>query len=508
MNKTVINSTEGGAHIKGTIRMPLKETIKKYCQKPINKSKLTPLLELADDGNELVSRVIPLLKNDIDVLDSIIKNSRKGMAVNAGISNIMKKTKKKLIAKKHEVLFDKLSKQSSIEAQGNFVVANHLFYDKLLKKMSAKNELRALIKLSQKNFIFSEAAHIASAQNPLVNVAIYGASRQIQGRRLKVDETLATFFKDKKIADIRMERNNLILGTAKKASESLIKSYKKTWKLLKKYDKTKDDKLLRPIKPEKINLKDAEDYFTAGNWAHPLLDAEKYISLFYAIALNKDENKIRQKLELAYGIRDKATTMQNEAIQKAKQQEIESAKYEGKLIEYNSLIEESKEAGKKKDFDRALKSLRQAIKLIPKETEARWGLATCLHHLNKFKEAIKEYQKLVTDFPDNHKFRFELGQVLLLSGNTETGLKEVGKVMEQTDEFDSFLFRIGEIYSHMKMYNEAITAYESYLEKFPYDYKAWSAKGDCLIHLKKNKQAEVAYKKASDINPNYQSIMP
>ncbi len=322
MQKTVINSTEGGAHIKGTIRMSLKQAIKKYCQESIDKSKLQPLLKLADDGNELISKVIPLLQNDIDTLDSIIKNSRKGMAVNTGIANIMRLSKKGKfrITKKQEKLFVQLVKEASTEAGGNFVIANHIFYEKLLKTISAKGELRTLIKMSFKNFIFSEAAHIASAHNPLVNVAIYGASRQIQGRRLKVDETLQTFLKDEKIALIRMERNNLILSTAKKASESLIKSYRETLELLKKYDETKDDKLLRPTEPEEINLDDAEDYFAAGNWAHPLLDAKKLMKKHNISMKSPDPppDPAKRKIVNVYG---DAILRRHLAIKQAKQYE-------------------------------------------------------------------------------------------------------------------------------------------------------------------------------------------
>ncbi len=173
------------------------------------------------------------------------------------------------------------------------------------------------------------------------------------------------------------------------------------------------------------------------------------------------------------------------------------------MIRYNDLIEQSKESGKKEDFDKALDALERASELLPDETEARWGLATCLHHLGRFKEAIEKYEKLVADFPDNHKFQFELGQVLLLSGETQAGLKEIGKAMEKTHEFDSFLIRIGEIYFHMQMWDEAIVAYENYLEKFPYDFKAWISLGNCLSATNKGIEAMKAYTKALTINPEY-----
>jgi len=106
MDKIIINCTEGGARIKGTIQMPLCDYIKEYCQDPIDKSKLKPLLELADNGNELVEKVIPLLEDDIDNLDTIIKSSRIGLAASFGLRTLMPRNKYiKLMNKKAEKIF-------------------------------------------------------------------------------------------------------------------------------------------------------------------------------------------------------------------------------------------------------------------------------------------------------------------------------------------------------------------------------------------------------------------
>ena len=492
MNRIIVNATEGGAKIKGTIQIPLCDFIKKYCQEPIDKSKLQPLLELADNGNELIEKVIPLLQDDIDNLDVIIKNSRAGIAASSGIKKLMnRKSYEKLMKKKTENVFEICLAEARKECENDFIAINHCFYEKLLKQIN-KPELRHIIKLSQYNFKHSEAAHLASIKNPLVNVAIYGASRAIQGRALKVNETLVNFLKDKKTAFTRMERNSLILNTAKKAAESLKKSYTETLELLKKYDETKDDKLLRPVNPEEINLDDAEDYFAVGNWAHPLLDSIRILK-----DLNHNEYKKAKK------IYEKAISIREEAIKKAKQNENENLDHERKLIQYNELIEQAKDTGKKdKDFEKALSMLQQAIELLPDKIEGRWGLATALHHSGKIEEAIIEYKKLVDGFPDNARFKFEYGQALLINNQIQDGLHEIGKSMEMTNEFDPFLIRVGEIYEQTGMVEEALIAYENYLEKFPYDFSAWEKHGDCLIALGKESEAEDSYQKAKIIKPS------
>jgi len=502
MQKIIINSTEGGARIKGALQIPFREAIAKYCQAPIDKSKLTPLLTLADDGDDLVKKVIPLLEQDIQNLKNIVENSRKGMAANRGITVLMKRTsklknRKSLITKDHEKLFDKLSKESSLESKGDFILANHLFYEKLLSSLLIKGKLlRALIKLSKINFIFSEAAHISSAHNPLVNVAIYGASRSIQSRRLKVDETLAKFLKDRKIAETRMERNNLILSTAKKASESLLKSYEETLDLLKQYNETKDDSLLLPTQEEKINLDDAEEYFAVGNWAHPIVDAKKIV--------DRIDLRFTPEHKKALEIYTKAYEMRVEAIKKAKKHEEEYGEKESNLLQHNDLLEKSQEAGKKGDFKEALILIQKAIELIPDSKDAQWGLATCLNHLKRYDESILEYQKLINNFqienqPENPRYRFEMGQVMLLANRVKEGLKEISKAMETTNEFNSFFAHLGDIYMGLKMYKEAEIAYSSYLESFPINYVVWEQHAKCLMHLGQKKKAEVSYQKARRI---------
>ena len=503
MKRMIVNSTEGGAKIKGTIQMPLCDFIKEHCQEPIDKSNITPLLTLADDGDKLIEKVIPLLQDDIDNLDVIIKSSRSGIAASRGIKKLMsRKAYEKLMKKKTEKIFETCLMEARKECGNDFIAINHCFYKKLLKQIN-KPKLHHIIKLSQCNFKHSEEAHIAAIKNPLVNVAIYGASRAIQGRTLKVDETLVTFLKDKKIAFIRMERNELILGTAKKAAESLKKSYTETLKLLKKYNETKDDKLLRPIEPEEINLDDAEEYFAVDNWAHPLLDSQKVMNEWknkMSMIGKQDLSHTSEIYKKAKTIYEKATAMRDEAIQKAKQNESDNLDHERKLLKYNKLIEKAKDIGKKdKEFENALALLRQATELLPDEIEGRWGLATALHHSGKIEEAIVEYKKLIEDFPDNTRFKFEYGQVLLINNQIQDGLREIGKAMAETDEFDPFLIRIGEIYEKTGMIKEALIAYESYLEKFPYDFNVWILKHDCLKKIGMEKEAAEAYEKAKQI---------
>ena len=498
----IINATEGGARIKGTKLMSLKQVIKKYCQDPIDKNHLKSLLTMAEEGDELISKVIPLLQDDIDRLDVIIKNCRIAKAVNHGMKTLMSRSKyKKLLPKKRERLFDRCLAEAREDSSANTTALNYSFYDKLLKALPKKSPVRHIIVLSVKNFHHSEIAHQQSIQNPLVNVAIYGASRAIYDRDLKADQTIKAFLKDFETAMIRMNRNNLILNAAQEASESLHKSYNKTLDLLKEYDETKNNDLLVIGDDYKVDLDDAEDYFEKGNWAHPLLDAQKKMHHSNYDALDQDVRMVIRDIHI------KALEMRNTDIEKAKESEDKHHDEMVKLIKCNDLIERSRELGlKEKDFKGALALLRKAVKLIPDNMEACWGLASALHHSRYLDESVSVYKKLVADYPDNLRFKFEMAQVMLINKtmDVQDGLKIVGEVMAITDEFDHFLSKIGDIYMQSNLPDEACITYQGYLDKYPADFDAWLRYGLALKAAGKPRQADLARKKAREIKPDHE----
>jgi hypothetical protein len=491
----VINATEGGADIKGTKKMMLKEVIEECCQQPIDKSRLEDLKTLADDGDKLITDVIPLLKQDIKNLDKIIKHGRRGLATGRGMRVLMKKDNYKgLLTKEKKKMLRELLAESVDRSEDERMGVNIIFYNRLISKLK-KSKLKNISILAQKNYVASETTRIAATKNPLVSVAIYGASRRIWSRELKVKETFEHFLRNQKDALTRLERNALILNAAIESAKSLKPSYKKTLKLLKEYDKSKDDDLLIMKKKEAIDLSDSEEYFKADNWAHPLLDARR--------ALKETETTI--PCHSAKTVLSRALGMRTAAIKNAEDEEKRNWENKKKLITYNELITRSRKEGKEnQNFEKALSLLEEATKLLPDKMEAKWGVATALHHSNQIPEAVKAYEKLLKEFPDNNRFKFEMGNVLLKNGDTMKGLTIIEEAMKATDEFDGFLSKVAQIYEHAGMKKSALKTYNSYLKKFPADYEVWNLKGVCLSNMKKNGLAIKAFKTCLRIKPDFE----
>ena len=475
--------------------------------------------------------------------------------------------------------------------------------DPLVKSFSKPHKLKRLIKESE---TITKEAERAAGNNALIGVAIFNASRQIHSRSLKVKGQMSHLQRSKKDLKIRVKRTRIILTAARDASIELQKGYKTALKLFKKYKKTKDESLLIDNTDIEPSIGDALTFFKRGNFGRPLLEARKILKecekaskkILTLEPLTKEYQETKEKMWKFHDakiVKKNALILREKAIKKAK---LKHKQFDiDKLLEYLQLMEENKEVGKKElvklgalqqlqasgeyeklsdeakkelqpDFSEALKILKKAVELYPEKEHSRWGYATTLHHTGQYKEAIKEYEKLIETvqkdmdklrFSERQKefletflskeidekqykeklkneefakkdalkgakiirlinkrntyniieksilrYKFELGQVKLITRDIQGGLSDIRKVMEQTEEFDSFFQRIGDLYYDLKDYEKAVLAYKTYLQKFNTDYVAWEKKGLCHLKLDQKVESEKAFVKVKNLKPEHE----
>jgi predicted negative regulator of RcsB-dependent stress response len=415
----VINATEGGAHISGAVKMSLSKAIEKYCPEEQTKSRevLKPLLSNVDNAMELVNRAIPLLKNEIDILKQIVQHARLGIEANLKVSKIRNRNWKNRDAKK-VAKFDKVIKQ---------------------------------------NTKHSNAAHELSMKLPLIKLAIYNANRRIQHSDMITLATKESVENNIESARIRVKRNRIILQAAKNAATSLKKSYDTALKILQRCAEHNDLNLLTSRGSKYIpDISDAENYFMAGNFARPMLDARRIL-------------KDSPDDERAKDILDKAGMMLAQEIDKAANLPDRTNE-----IDYIELITQAQEIGRdKKDFLRTITLFKRALEIYPEGDIGRWGLATAYMHVEEYDKSIAEYRTIIKNRPEIYQYQFELGQVLIAKGNAVKGLKQIHRVMEKTEQFDSFLYVVGDLFASKNKLHEAIQTYKLYLDKFPVNYAVW-----------------------------------
>jgi hypothetical protein len=468
------NCTEGGAKLSNCKQMTLKKYLKTFCTKKIDKTVLQPLLSLVDDSDKLISETIPLIEKDIELLTELITVSGKGIKPTEKIKN-------------NENLSEK--------------------------------EIRELL---DNNYDCAVKALALAKQNNLIGVAIYNSSRIIHQRKYAVPDRLnLPKNKDKRKEKYtkhlvesredlltRVEASELILKTTKKSATRLKKLYKNTLTMLKEYQKTGNEDLLVSREAEEINLNDVDKYFEVGNWAHPLVDARKFLCFQYSNNKTDSKNNVfsiatKKITQEAEKIQFKAIEMRQKEIDKAE----EWAKKEDwdKLIKYNELIDHAQKHGRKtQNFEEVLMVLKEAIIFMPDRFEARWGIATTSHLIGKVEEAKKEYKKLIEEFPKNHRLRFEYGLVLIKNKKTMgEGIKTIIKAMGETKEYDYWFSSLGDLYrTVIKQYDKAILAYQQYLELFPADYEVMLDMAFCYEKLGDTNKKDKMINMAKRIKPD------
>lgn len=421
----IINSTEGGAHLKGAEPIFLWQVEEEFLQKTINKT--TPLKGLlcpVDNADELIAQAPEVLRNDIRTMSKIIESSNKGI-----------KTAKDMLETRNE------------------------------------NNLKTLFLENQKH---TTVAYDNSTKIPAVQLHIFGVQRRIASREFDVSKNSTAAIKNRKTLRVNVERNILILEAARDAAVSLKKIYQECLDLFKQAQD--DPKVLWPTGEASnsigfVNLDDVNAYFEKGNFANPLLEAQRFLSKPRGSAAGKTT---------AIEILNKATLMREDEIREAIAQQALDAEEGRHLIPpYWYKVEEAQRIGRvDQDHEKALPILREARKLQPHRKEARWGIASALFYLDDYEESVETYKELVFDFPKDHTIRFEWAQAMLQWGQEtkqedaiQAGLEQIAIVMKATREFDGFLPILGQIYENKGNIEKAIMAYEIYIENNPQDTK-------------------------------------
>lgn len=339
-------------------------------------------------------------------------------------------------------------------------------YKKKLNKALADNEK------------YSTAAHLGAKKISLVAYSIYNESRKINSKDFMQGRTIEDVTSKKSVFNNRCKRNLLILKSAKQASIDLINLYKDAKFLLSRYLISRDSELLNEKDNYEVSFDDVNKYFDKGNFAHPLCDVN--IS---------DKAPVHVYL--------KAVSMRQKAIDKA-----EKRKDITPILRYNECLIEAQELGRNKKYDKAKIILKEAIKLIPKRHEAKWGLATILHLDGDSKGSIKLYTQLVKRFPENHRFLFELGNVYLCI-DIKKGVNIITKAMDMSDDYNHFFLDIGKWYIELKKYNEAIDALNEYIKFYPYNIEAFELLHHSYTMIKDYDKAISTEKKARKIDANF-----
>ena len=416
----IYNCTQGGAYIQGTKHRYLKDVLNQEMD-DVDKDLVSGLLSEADNADEVTEKAIPVLQAEIGRLDEVILHSKKALQTNKKLRQECKKDRR------HKL--------------------NHLL---------------------QENEKHSEQAQKACTKLPLVNLAIYGAKRHIESRDMKAQMEPGKL-KQKRNQDTllkRIKRNKYILLAAKKCAERMKKLYVQAIKdINKKVWKSK-----REPEDHLESLKEWEEYFAAGNFAHPMLDALEVLKI------EPDNLVAKSILAEAYDMREEAIEKVTEIYDQEIKDDLDS------FLIYNEFVDAAKKLGgfdkaDSNDYEKAKELLTEAYEMKPEEPQAIWGLAN-VHQFNKeYDEALEMYNELV-DLPNLdegilHKFICERAILMLnIPEKKQEGLDDMVNLVELSTQFEHFLFNIAKILAEQNNLDDAYTYTRRYLKAYPVNREA------------------------------------
>ncbi len=141
-----------------------------------------------------------------------------------------------------------------------------------------------------------------------------------------------------------------------------------------------------------------------------------------------------------------------------------------------------------------------------KQTVEYWLLLGVAYHKKGMcKEELEAYKQAIRINPDCTMARYNLGVAYGESGRYEEAVEAFKKVIRINPDFPMACYNLGVAYGNLGrgMYKEAIEAYKQAIRIDPDYAKAHSSLGAAFIGAEMHKDAIVAFKQAIRINPDY-----
>ena len=158
-------------------------------------------------------------------------------------------------------------------------------------------------------------------------------------------------------------------------------------------------------------------------------------------------------------------------------------------------------------LDNAEKALIHAQELMPTDNFVLTKLGVFYYSQGNYLEAIRYFEQLALQAPNNHIAYLNISACYYLTGNIEQAIIAVQKSLAIKPEADGYA-NLGTMYFILKKYDNAVTAYEQMIILDDSDYINWGNLADAYRFAKNEKyvnafkQAIGLAREALKINPN------
>jgi tetratricopeptide (TPR) repeat protein len=157
-----------------------------------------------------------------------------------------------------------------------------------------------------------------------------------------------------------------------------------------------------------------------------------------------------------------------------------------------------------KEYEKAVKSYAQALKVDPVHFDATFNLAVAFNKLKRYDDAAKMFGRAMELKPDYADSWFARGQVYLLKGDYPKAIADFEKfaTMDSKEPKDKIQSSLGMAYSSAGQNDRALAAYDLALKIKP-DPEYHFRKGNVLAAMGKMPEAIACYDDALGLAPDY-----
>lgn len=157
----------------------------------------------------------------------------------------------------------------------------------------------------------------------------------------------------------------------------------------------------------------------------------------------------------------------------------------------------------KKDYARSLEYLKKALAQDSTDPEIFNSLGITYSSIGDTVKAISNYRRAVSMDGTNLDFLHNLGSICLTSGRHDEARKALEKMIELDTTDTEAHFLLGNIYLTRKDYVKAEQFFDIAAERSPKQPRYLYYQAQAKDRLKKRDEAEVIYKKALELYPDY-----
>ena len=150
-----------------------------------------------------------------------------------------------------------------------------------------------------------------------------------------------------------------------------------------------------------------------------------------------------------------------------------------------------------------IRLINQYIKLRPENSRAYYLRGITYARLEDFNQCIKDYSKVIKDFPNEYIAFYNRGNCKGSLGNYEEAIKDSEEAIKINPNYYQAFYQKGYFFNKSGRCEEAIKVYEEAIKINPNYYQAFYAKGFCLNELGKKELAILSMDNVIRINPQY-----